>query len=567
MKKFISILLCFSIVFSFASLTVSAESDSDDLSIAVASDLHYNIPHEVLEGSIDDDIYWYANRRAAMEDESGFIIDEFLNKCAEDDSCEYVLISGDLADHGRTIPQEHYDVAEKLAAFEEKTGKSVFVIDGNHDLGANCETDAAKFKEIYADFGYDLALTVDEDTCSYTANLGEKYRLIALDSCDYTKSTEDGMTTEKLNWVRQQANLAKKDGRYPILMMHHNILDHLPAQRILSRNFIVRFHYTTSDLFANWGIKAVFTGHEHCSDVTVYTSSLGNKIYDFATTSLTMYPIEFRKVSFTEETITYTAETIDKIDTDALTSVVSGYTDEHIRLMNNGFNEYAKGFLKAGIKYRLLRSLQTEQMGIGEDSIFYDLVSTAVNGLTDILEMPLYGENSVSELAAKYNIVIPESDYENPWDLATELVAVHFAGGEAYDLNSAEVTILLRVVNLILKDDLSSVSDDFFLKAANMLLGKQDNSGITKDIVSRLTSNFGAVSPGMYFLVALVSPLLYEFAYDKDGVDDNNGTIEGYGSSSNDARSNIMAKISNLSATITLYFSFFIEIVSKIFTK
>ena len=72
-------------------------------------------------GEIDDEIYWYANRRAAMENESGFIIDEFLNQCAENDDVDFVLISGDIVDNGRAIAQEHTDVAAKFAAFEEKT--------------------------------------------------------------------------------------------------------------------------------------------------------------------------------------------------------------------------------------------------------------------------------------------------------------------------------------------------------------------------------------------------------------------------------------------------------------
>ncbi len=566
MKKSLSILLCISILLSFATLTAGAKDNAPDLSIAVASDLHYNIPREELEGPIDHEIYWYANRRAALEDESGFIIDAFLKNCAEDDAVEYVLIPGDLVDNGRIIVQEHYDVAAKLKAFEESTGKPVFVIDGNHDIGAGeNDTDVEAFKEIYADFGYDLALTVDEDTCSYTANLGDKYRLIALDSCDPSKSTEDGMNAYMMNWVRKQTAEAKKDGRYPILMMHHNLLDHLPVQRLLSRNFIVKFHYSTADLFANWGIKVVLTGHEHCSDVSVYTSSLGNKIYDFATTALTMYPIEFRKMTFTDEEITYKKETITKIDTNALTEKVSGFTDEHIRLMNEDFNAYAKGFLKEGVKYRLVRSLKMEQMGIDEGNPFYDLVYTAVTGLTDILEMPLYGENSVSELAAEYNIEIPESEYKTPWDLATELVAWHYAGGEKFPINSTEVTMLLRIVNLILKDDLSTVNDEIFLKGANELIKKNDADGITKDIVKSISNTFGPVKPGTYFLVALISPLLYEFAFDSDDVDDNNGSFEGYNASDFSPLMNISDKVADFFSTISLYLSFFFEVIGKIF--
>ena len=322
MKKFIAILLTLSLVFSFCAVSASAaEEEGPDISYAVASDLHFNFPDEKLEWFSEDPIYGYANRRAAMENESGLIIDEFLNQCAEDETIQFVLIAGDLADNGKGDYTEHVAVAEKLKEFESKSGKSVYVIPGNHDVcnpSKDDDTDLARFMEIYADFGYDKALTRDLPYASYTADLGEKYRLIALDSNDPSKSTEDGMNDHKVQWVIDQAEQAKKDGRYPILMMHHNLLDHLPMQRLLSHDFIIRNHTITAERWANAGIKLVFSGHEHCSDATTYVSTTGNTISDFATTSLTMYPLQYRYLEMHEDAIIYEARTVDKIDTDAL---------------------------------------------------------------------------------------------------------------------------------------------------------------------------------------------------------------------------------------------------------
>ena len=530
MKKIISVLLSVLILVSCVSVGFAAEEEAD-LKFAVASDLHYNVPEEELtaSGEIDDEIYWYANRRAAMENESGFIIDEFLNQCAENDDVDFVLIPGDLADNGKSVKQEHLDVAAKLKAFEEKTGKQVYVTVGNHDAGLNCETTFEVFKEIYHDFGYAEALTTVEDNCSYTANLGDKYRLISFDSCDYDKSTEDGVTAEKIEWVYQQAKQAKEDGRYPILMMHHNLLDHMPLQSIFSKNFIVKFHYTTATLFADWGIKLVFTGHEHCSDATSYTSSTGNKIYDFATTSLTMYPLQYRTFEVTDKEIRYAAQTVDTLDTEALSATVKGYSQEQLDLMKTGLNAYAKGFLKAGVQWRLTRSLKMEQIGIAEGEIFYDLVNTAVGGLRKILEQPLYGEGGVQELAKEYNLDIPDSEYETGWQVATELVAAHYEGSENFDFSSTELTIFLRLVALLLKDDLATVADEVFLEGANQILADLGTDSIVTDLTKFGTKIFGAVTPVEYFLLAATSPLIMAFVVDDDGVDDNNGTIEGYG--------------------------------------
>lgn len=566
MKKILSVLLSVAIIIGVVGIGVYAREQEPTLGFAVASDLHYNIPADELKGDIDDAIYWYANRRASMDNESGFIIDAFLEQCAKDPECEFVLIPGDMVDHGRSIIQEHYDVAEKFAAFEQRTGKQIYVIDGNHDIGNDeAATTYQDFKRIYYPFGYDEALTTDDENCSYTANLGDKYRLIALDSCDVNKSTEDGLTTDRLSWALAQAKQAKADGRYPILMMHHNLLDHLPIQRIISRNFIVRFHYSTAELLADSGVKLVFTGHEHCSDAATYTSALGNQIYDFATTALSMYPIAYRMFTLTDDEIQYTAKEVEAIDTDALRDRVSGYSDEQIALMNEDLNAYAKGFLKAGVRYRLELSLSMEKMGISPDAFYYNIVKTAVDGLTDILEMPLYGENSVQTLAAEYDIDIPDSNYQNGWDLATELVASHYAGSEAYDLESTEVIIFLRTVALILRTDLAAVSDEIFFKAANALLKDMGIASIADELTKLGMSVYGPVTPGEYFLLAVASPLLYQFANDADGVDDNNGTIEGYGTASLKTNvDNISQNMQNIKSTVALYIHMFLKYLIKI---
>lgn len=564
MKKIISVILSAAMLFSLVAVGFTANADDATTTFAVASDLHYVEPREELEGPIDDPIYWYANRRAAMEDESGFIIDEFLRQCAEDDNIEFVLIPGDLVNDGRVIVQQHIDVAAKLKKFEQESGKPIYVINGNHDNGAG-ENDFKydDFIENYYQFGYDEAIATMEGNCSYVAELNDEYRLIAVDSCDPTKSTEDGMTSDKVDWVIEQAAKAKEDGKYPILMMHHNLLDHLPVQRILSRNFIIRTHFTTAEKFANAGIKLVFTGHEHCSDAATYTSTKGNIIYDFATTSLTMYPTQYRVFNLTPDEIKYEARTVDKIDTDALTATVSGYTQEHIDLMNAGFNAYAKGFLKAGVEYRLALGMTMEKIGIAEGEPFYNLVNTAVTGLTDILEAPLYGEEgSVEALAAEYGVELPKTDYKTGWDLATELVGAHYAGEEDFPLDSDPISVFFKVVALILRDDLAGIADDVLLGAVHELLGLEN--GITTEITQLCTKLMGRATAVEYLLLAIASPLLYEFTGDHDGVPDNNGTLPGYGVEG--GFSDVIDNVTGIFSKIVEYLKLIITYILKVFT-
>lgn len=564
MKKVLSIILSVIMASSVLCVGVCAE-EKNDLSFAVASDLHYSAPEEELEKTNDDPIFWHATRRCEMENETGLIIDEFLNQCAESDDVEYVLISGDLANRGRSRPEDHLVIAQKLRDFEKKSGKEVYVINGNHDASNDQTTTLARFKEIYAEFGYDHALTTRADDCSYTADLGEKYRLIALDSNHETKSTEDGMTADRLKWVKEQAELAKEDGRYPIVMMHHNLLDHLPIQRVLSRNFIVKFHFTTAELFADWGIKTVFTGHEHCSDATVYTSALGNKLYDFATTSLAMYPLEYRVVKYNDNEIKYETRSVDKIDYDALTATTKGYTEEQIAAMKADLRAFSKGYLKAGVQYRLELSLSPEKMGIDEDSAYSKPIIYAVDKLISLLRMPLCGENSLQSIAKEYGIEIPDSDYKTGWDLATDLVAWHYSGGEHFDTDSVEVTTLLRAVATILRNDFAGIADDVLLKAANSILGELGYGPIADSLTKYCISKFGVYTKAEIFLVAVASPILYKFACDNDGVDDNNGVIEGYGTVNFKTNvSNIVENLDSLSGKITFYLRLVMSYLAKL---
>lgn len=564
MKKVLSIILSVIMASSVLCVGVCAE-EKNDLSFAVASDLHYSAPEEELEKTNDDPIFWHATRRCEMENETGLIIDEFLNQCAESDDVEYVLISGDLANRGRSRPEDHLVIAQKLRDFEKKSGKEVYVINGNHDASNDQATTLARFKEIYAEFGYDHALTTRADDCSYTADLGEKYRLIALDSNHETKSTEDGMTADRLKWVKEQAELAKEDGRYPIVMMHHNLLDHLPIQRVLSRNFIVKFHFTTAELFADWGIKTVFTGHEHCSDATVYTSALGNKLYDFATTSLAMYPLEYRVVKYNDNEIKYETRSVDKIDYDALTATTKGYTDEQIAAMRDDLRAFSKGYLKAGVQYRLELSLSPEKMGIDEGSAYSKPIIYAVDKLISLLRMPLCGENSLQSIAKEYGIEIPDSDYKTGWDLATDLVAWHYSGGEHFDTDSVEVTTLLRAVATILRNDFAGIADDVLLKAANSFLGELGYGPIADSLTKYCISKFGVYTKAEIFLVAVASPILYKFACDNDGVDDNNGVIEGYGTVNFKTNvSNIVENLDSLSEKITFYLRLVMSYLAKL---
>ena len=560
MKKIIALLLILSLVATLFVVPTSAAWSIVDTTFAVASDLHYEL-QEDLEWFSEDPIFGYANRRAAMENESRYIIAEFLNQCADNDKIEFVLITGDISNEGRAIKQQHLEIVEMFRKFEQETGKQIYVINGNHDAGKGekeGETSLEDFREIYYEFGFNEALSTMEGNLSYTADLNEKYRLIASDSCDINRSTGDGMTEDRVEWVINEAEKAISEGKYPILMMHHNLLDHMPVQSVLSKDFIIRNHISVAEKFANAGIKLVFTGHEHCSDANTFTSTKGKQITDFATTALTMYPLQYRIMELSDESIYYDVATIEKIDTENLKDDVVGYTDAHIEEMNKGMNAYAKQFLKNGVEWRLERGFQDEQLGIDKGAFYYDLVRKAVDALNDILNTPLYGDGGVQEMALEKGIIIPDSDYIDGWDVATELVAAHYAGEENYPLMEKDVTILLRTMCLILDTELAMITEEELMSAATALTALY---GATPpdDLAEKLKLDLGISHGAQSFLLALVSPLLDSFAND-DNVPDNKGIIKGY------ARTSSADSFINIAGELDFSFTKLIETLKTILT-
>lgn len=560
MKKIIALLLILSLVATLFVVPTSAAWSIVDTTFAVASDLHYEL-QEDLEWFSEDPIFGYANRRAAMENESRYIIAEFLNQCADNDKIEFVLIPGDISNEGRAIKQQHLEIVEMFRKFEQETGKQIYVINGNHDAGKGekeGETSLEDFREIYYEFGFNEALSTMEGNLSYTADLNEKYRLIASDSCDINRSTGDGMTEDRVEWVINEAEKAISEGKYPILMMHHNLLDHMPVQSVLSKDFIIRNHISVAEKFANAGIKLVFTGHEHCSDANTFTSTKGKQITDFATTALTMYPLQYRIMELSDESIYYDVATIEKIDTENLKDDVVGYTDAHIEEMNKGMNAYAKQFLKNGVEWRLERGFQDEQLGIDKGAFYYDLVRKAVDALNDILNTPLYGDGGVQEMALEKGIIIPDSNYIDGWDVATELVAAHYAGEENYPLMEKDVTILLRTMCLILDTELAMITEEELMSAATALTALY---GATPpdDLAEKLKLDLGISHGAQSFLLALVSPLLDSFAND-DNVPDNKGVIKGY------SRTSSADSFINIAGELDFSFTKLIETLKTILT-
>ena len=236
---------------------------------------------------------------------------------------KYLLILGDLTWNGEL--EGHKVLAARLERFEEETGVQVAVVPGNHDINNKDGLDfsggkkkpakpasLARFREIYQNLGYDLP-NMEQFTppkgnlgggLSYAADLEGGYRLIALDSCKYSKDGGDAADTsgmlsdDLLHWAAAQCEAAVEAGKAPIGMLHHSLIHHFGLQTVAPR-FLIDNARRVCEALANAGMHFVFSGHIHTSEIADYTADSGAVIYDIATSSLADFPPTIREAGFT----------------------------------------------------------------------------------------------------------------------------------------------------------------------------------------------------------------------------------------------------------------------------
>lgn len=532
LKKSLSIILSLTLVLcSCLVLTASAKNDSDEFGFAVASDTHYVHPVKQAGTTLADEgwVTTFNSESESLTNQSGFIIDEFLKECAENPKCQFVLITGDLATHGRDYVSEHEAVAAKFRKFEKETGKQVYVINGNHDNAKDMPVDHKKFTEIYHEFGYDEALSTDEGTCSYSANLNDEYTLVALDTCDERYRVVPNNDITRMDWAVKQIKAAKKQGKKVIMIMHHNLLEHNPFQKLNEKNYVVNTPYSFAGLLADLGVKLVFSGHTHCNNVKSYTSFLGNTIYDFSMSSLGNFPAEYKYFNVTDSKISYETKKINHIDADKLAEVCKGFSNEALEMMKNNLQTYTWSMSYREYSEDLRENISPETLGVEESSALYAKLKPVTDTIKEMSDTPIYSKGGIQEQAAAYGLEIPDSEYKTLNDAMTLAILRCKIGDKRYNLNSNDFTVLIRLLAFTVRKSIATTADSDILSGANEMLGKLGYKGSVADNMLRdFSEKYGFATPEEKEALAIAYGLWGGYFSDVDGVENRDGAIPGY---------------------------------------
>ncbi|MDJ0799415.1 MAG: metallophosphoesterase [Calothrix sp. MO_167.B12] len=247
---------------------------------AIASDLHIALPHTI----------WQHPSRFHLVEVSINAFESVLEHLTQLD-LDFLLIPGDLTQHGE--PENHSWLGERLSKLPFPT----YVVPGNHDvpvLQANEQSIASSdFPYYYRKFGY-----TQPEQSYYTCELLPGVRLIGLNSNSFNERGElVGRLDEKqLRWLEEV--LAGAGDDLVLVMVHHNVVEHLPDQSShpMANHYILQNAPELLQLLRQYGVQLIFTGHLHVQDV-----AQSHGVYEITTGSLVSYPHPYRVLEFKQD--------------------------------------------------------------------------------------------------------------------------------------------------------------------------------------------------------------------------------------------------------------------------
>ncbi|MFN3927875.1 MAG: metallophosphoesterase family protein [Pseudanabaenaceae cyanobacterium] len=246
------------------------------LKFAIASDLHITLLETIYDHP----------KRFHLVEYSIPVFEVVLQEIGKA-GIDFLLLPGDLTQHGEL--ENHQWLVSRL----RELPYPVFVIPGNHDIVVPRHSQL--FPELYRQFGYQQT-----DELYYVQELLPTVRLIGLNSNIFDGDTNQlgRMDIAQIIWLENI--LQAKSYPVNLLMIHHNIINHVPDQgnNPLGRRYLLENAETLCEILHKYQVHFVFTGHLHVQDIA-YDDRY--QVYDITTGSLVSYPHPYRIVEIIDE--------------------------------------------------------------------------------------------------------------------------------------------------------------------------------------------------------------------------------------------------------------------------
>lgn len=273
--------------------------------VVVLSDTHVMAPELLVNDGTAWQTFLATDRK--MVDQSKVLFDTMVERLKTEIRPHLLLITGDITKDGEQL--SHQYVVSKLDELRQQ-GIKTFVIPGNHDLGTRnavsydgdnstrvATVSADEFAKYYANYGYGENSDRENSTLTYCAEPIPGLVIIGIDS------GENGwLPRTTLNWICNKAEEAHKAGKQVLAMMHHPLFPHFYGVDKFVNTAVITDYEQVRNRLTDAGIRVIFTGHFHTSDIAKgYNADLSKPIYDISTGSLISYPCDYRVLTFSND--------------------------------------------------------------------------------------------------------------------------------------------------------------------------------------------------------------------------------------------------------------------------
>ena len=238
--------------------------------------------------------------------QSNDIIDACLAAFLAEPDCGTLLISGDLTQHGH--PLEMREILKKLRAVQA-AGKRVIAITASHDLKTEGEEFGPALRGMFAEFGPNDAIAMNDNGMAFVVMLADGLRLL----CVHDNEERNISPPPWLPWALEQVKAAKAAGDYIFGMTHRPSLPPTPIYPLLSSDGLVSDHENTTRALANAGLHFMLTGHAHMHNIAPIVTPEGAPYWDVNTSALVGWPGKFRVLEIEDDRVHITSREIPHI--------------------------------------------------------------------------------------------------------------------------------------------------------------------------------------------------------------------------------------------------------------
>lgn len=271
----------------------------DHIKIAVLSDIHYMHPSLLQDGAQNYEhfkTHLVYNPNKALLEYSAPIFEQVLRELKEEHP-DVLLIAGDMAKDGEKI--SHEAVVGYLDQLLN-AGIKVYVTPGNNDIN-NAESqayigsappitvanvDPTEFASMYWTFGYSSEER-DPNSLSYLAKPFSELWILSIDAAKYVPrgSRSGRIRPETMQWIEGIMSEANAKGITVLGLMHHDLIEQMADQNLVTPSTVIEDWKIRADALTAMGLKVIFTGHNHATDITSRTTG-GKPLYAVQTGSL-----------------------------------------------------------------------------------------------------------------------------------------------------------------------------------------------------------------------------------------------------------------------------------------